>query len=51
LIDEKIKELGDWRGETLAKVRELIHEADHEVVEEWKWSGTPMRGDVLRPTQ
>ncbi|MCU1299443.1 MAG: hypothetical protein JWO91_3721, partial [Acidobacteriaceae bacterium] len=36
-IDEKIKELGDWRGKTLAKVREIIHEADPEIVEEWKW--------------
>lgn len=42
LIDEKIKELGDWRGKTLAKVRELIHEADPEVVEELKWMGTPV---------
>src|SRR3984885_5743917 len=41
LIDEKIKELGDWRGKTLAKVREIIHEADPEIVEEWKWRGTP----------
>lgn len=41
LIDEKIKELGDWRGKTLAKVREVIHEADPEIVEEWKWMGTP----------
>ena len=39
LIDEKIKELGDWRGKTLAKVREIIHEADPEIVEEWKWVG------------
>ena len=39
LIDEKIKELGDWRGKTLAKVREIIHEADPEIVEEWKWEG------------
>jgi len=37
LIDERIKELGDWRGETLAKVRTLIKEADPDVVEEWKW--------------
>ncbi|MHB8653410.1 MAG: DUF1801 domain-containing protein [Terriglobia bacterium] len=37
LIDEKIKELGDWRGKTLAKVRQIIHEADPEVVEELKW--------------
>jgi hypothetical protein len=41
-IDEKIKGLGDWRGKTLAKVRELIHEADPEIVEEWKWMGTPV---------
>ena len=46
-IDQKIKELGDWRGKTLAKVRELIHEADPEIVEEWKWAkakspGTPV---------
>ena len=45
-IDQKIKELGDWRGKTLAKVREVIHKADPEVVEEWKWAkatspGTP----------
>jgi hypothetical protein len=37
LIDEKIKELGDWRGKTLAQVREIIHEADPEIAEEWKW--------------
>jgi hypothetical protein len=37
LIDEKIRELGDWRGKTLARVREIIHEADPEIVEEWKW--------------
>ena len=37
LIDRRIAELGDWRGETLARVRSLIHEADPEVVEEWKW--------------
>ncbi|MFU0502958.1 DUF1801 domain-containing protein [Pseudaminobacter sp. NGMCC 1.201702] len=42
LIDEKIKELGDWRGETLAKVRSLIKQADPEVVEEWKWRGVPV---------
>jgi hypothetical protein len=42
LIDERIKELGDWRGKTLAKVRALIHEADPEIVEEWKWMGTPV---------
>jgi hypothetical protein len=42
LIDEKIKELGDWRGKTLAKVRAIIHKADREIVEEWKWMGTPV---------
>src|ERR1700682_1890513 len=47
LIDAKIKELGDWRGKTLAKVRTIIHEADPEIVEEWKWvkptsPGTPV---------
>ena len=42
LIDEKIKELGDWRGKTLAKVRALIHQADPEIIEEWKWMGTPV---------
>ena len=42
LIDEKIKELGDWRGGTLANVREIIHAADPEIVEEWKWRGTPV---------
>ncbi|AEU37429.1 DUF1801 domain-containing protein [Granulicella mallensis] len=41
-IDEKIKELGDWRGKTLAKVREVIHKADPEIVEEVKWRGTPV---------
>jgi len=46
-IDAKIAELGDWRGKTLAKVRKLIHEADPEIVEEWKWAkatspGTPV---------
>ena len=41
LIDEKIKELGDWRGEMLAKVRKIIRQADPEIVEEWKWRGTP----------
>src|SRR5438128_2700251 len=39
---EKIKELGDWRGKTLAKVRQIIHQADAEIVEEWKWMGTPV---------
>jgi hypothetical protein len=47
LIDNKIKELGDWRGKTLAKVRAIIHAADPEIVEEWKWRkesspGTPV---------
>lgn len=42
LIDERIRELGDWRGETLAQVRRIIHEADPEIVEEWKWMGTPI---------
>src|SRR6202048_1333557 len=41
-IDAKINELGDWRGKTLAKVRGIIHEADPEIVEEWKWMGTPV---------
>jgi hypothetical protein len=47
LIDERIKELslapggGDWRGKTLAKVRQIVHEADPEIIEEWKWRGTP----------
>jgi hypothetical protein len=39
MIDEKIADLGDWRGETLARLRKLIHEADPKVVEEWKWGG------------
>ncbi len=42
LIDERIKELGDWRGKTLAKVRGIIHAADPQIVEEWKWMGTPV---------
>ena len=41
-IDERIKELGDWRGKTLVKVREIIHAADPEILEEWKWRGTPV---------
>ena len=46
-IDAKIKELGDWRGKTLAKVRDIVHEADPKIVEEWKWAkasspGTPV---------
>src|SRR6266436_3564296 len=47
LIDDKIKQLGDWRAKTLAKVRDIIHKADPEIVEEWKWvkatsPGTPV---------
>ena len=42
LIDQRIRELGDWRGETLARIRALILEADPETVEEWKWRGTPV---------
>ena len=42
LIDERIAELGDWRGETLSRMRKLIKEADPDVVEEWKWMGTPV---------
>ena len=47
LINQKIKQLGDWRGKVLAKVREIIHEADPQIVEEWKWAkatspGTPV---------
>jgi hypothetical protein len=42
MIDERIKELADWRGKTLARVRRLIHEADPGIVEEWKWMGTPV---------
>lgn len=46
-MDQKIKQLGDWRGQMLAKVRDLIHQADPEIVEEWKWvkptsAGTPV---------
>jgi hypothetical protein len=41
-IDAKINELGDWRGKMLAKVRRIIHAADPEIVEEWKWMGTPV---------
>jgi hypothetical protein len=41
-IDAKINELGDWRGKTLAKVRAILHKADPEIVEEWKWRGTPV---------
>jgi hypothetical protein len=42
LIDEKLASLADWRGDTLRRVRALIHEADPAVVEEWKWRGTPV---------
>ena len=42
LIDARIAELGDWRGETLARVRALIKQADPQVVEEWKWRGVPV---------
>ena len=41
LIDARIEELGDWRGDTLARLRALVHEADPDVVEEWKWRGVP----------
>ena len=42
LISKRIAELGDWRGETLSRMRQLIKEADPDVVEEWKWMGTPI---------
>ena len=42
LIDARIKELGDWRGEMLSRLRALIHEAEPQVVEEWKWRGVPV---------
>jgi hypothetical protein len=42
LIDARIEALGDWRGETLARVRQIIHQTDPEIVEEWKWMGTPV---------
>lgn len=45
LITERIAELGDWRGETLARVRKLIKEADPEITEEWKWRGVPVWSD------
>ena len=41
LIDARINELGDWRGDMLARIRKLIHQADPDVVEEWKWRGVP----------
>ena len=49
LIDRRIEELGDWRGKMLAKLRGIIHEADPEIVEEWKWMGTPVwsRGGIV----
>jgi hypothetical protein len=42
LIDARIAELGDWRGETLARVREIVKQADPDVVEDWKWRGVPV---------
>jgi Uncharacterized conserved protein len=42
MIDQRIAELGDWRGQTLAKIRAIIKEADPEIIEEWKWRGTPV---------
>ena len=42
LIDKRIAELGDWRGETLSRMRKLLKEADPDIVEEWKWMGTPV---------
>jgi hypothetical protein len=42
LIDERIKELGDWRGEMLSRIRTLVKQADPDVVEEWKWRGVPV---------
>jgi hypothetical protein len=45
LIDQRITDLADWRGETLARMRALIHEAAPEVVEEWKWRGVPVWSD------
>jgi hypothetical protein len=49
LIDARIKELNDWRGETLARVRSLIKQTDPEAVEEWKWRGVPVwsHGGIL----
>lgn len=45
LIDARIEELGDWRGDTLARIRALIRQADPDVVEEWKWRGVPVWSD------
>src|SRR5438067_13347425 len=42
LIDQRIRDLGDWRGQTLARMRALILQADPEMIEEWKWVGTPV---------
>ena len=42
LITARIRDLGDWRGKKLAFVRRLIHEADSDIIEEWKWRGTPV---------
>jgi len=49
LIDNKLAELGDWRGQTLSRLRQLIHEAVPDVVEQWKWMGTPVwaHGGIL----
>ncbi len=49
LIDERIRDLGDWRGVMLARVRAIIHQADPAIVEEWKWRGTPVwsRGGIV----
>jgi len=49
LIDQRIAELGDWRGQTLSRLRQLIHEAVPDVVEQWKWMGTPVwsHGGIL----
>lgn len=46
LIDQRIEELGDWRGQTLSKIRELVKAADPDVVEEWKWRGVPVWSDA-----
>jgi hypothetical protein len=49
LIDERIRQLGDWRGETLARVRSIIRQADPEIIETWKWRGVPVweRGGII----
>ena len=49
LISKRIAELGDWRGKTLARMRKLIHAADPDVVEEWKWMGTPIWSQGIPP--